>query len=68
MAKACESSHADRKLCSQHEMMAHLPLFLHPNPEHVCVIGGGDGGVLREIMRHPSVKHGKQSTHPTNLL
>ena len=43
---------------SYHEMIAHLPLFSHPNPEHVCVIGGGDGGVLREIMRHDCVKSG----------
>lgn len=41
---------------SYHEMIAHLPLFSHPNPEHICVIGGGDGGVLREVMKHPSVK------------
>jgi len=41
---------------SYHEMIAHLPLFSHPNPEHVCVIGGGDGGVLREVMKHPGVK------------
>ena len=39
-----------------HEMMAHLPMFSHPNPEQVCVIGGGDGGVLREVVKHPSVK------------
>ncbi|MDD9305037.1 MAG: spermidine synthase [Desulfobacter sp.] len=39
-----------------HEMMAHLPLFAHPNPETVLVIGGGDGGVLREIGRHKEVK------------
>jgi len=38
------------------EMMAHLPLFAHPNPETVLVIGGGDGGVLREIGKHDSVK------------
>lgn len=38
------------------EMMAHLPLFAHPCPEQVLVIGGGDGGVLREIGRHPGVK------------
>jgi spermidine synthase len=37
------------------EMMAHIPLFAHPNPETVLVIGGGDGGVLREIGRHTSV-------------
>lgn len=38
------------------EMMAHLPLFAHPAPESVLVIGGGDGGVLREINRHSCVK------------
>ena len=40
---------------SYQEMMAHLPLFSHPNPESVLVIGGGDGGVLREINRHDQV-------------
>ncbi|MBS4223476.1 spermidine synthase [Lederbergia citrea] len=39
-----------------HEMVAHVPLFTHPNPEKVLVVGGGDGGVIREIMKHPSVK------------
>lgn len=38
------------------EMIAHLPLFCHPNPERVLVIGGGDGGVLREVLKHSSVK------------
>ena len=38
------------------EMMAHLPLFAHPNPEKVLVIGGGDGGVLREVAKHECVK------------
>ena len=42
-------------LRSYQEMMAHLPLYAHPNPQKVLVIGGGDGGVLREIARHPSV-------------
>ena len=39
------------------EMLAHLPLFAHPNPENVLVIGGGDGGVLREIAKHDCVKN-----------
>ncbi|MDX1771503.1 MAG: spermidine synthase, partial [Planococcaceae bacterium] len=39
-----------------HEMVAHVPLFTHPNPENVLVVGGGDGGVIREIMKHPQVK------------
>jgi len=39
-----------------HEMIAHVPLFLHPNPERVLIIGGGDGGVARECVRHDCVK------------
>jgi spermidine synthase len=39
-----------------HEMVAHPALFTHPNPEHVLVVGGGDGGVIREILKHPKVK------------
>jgi spermidine synthase len=38
------------------EMISHLPLFAHKCPESVLVIGGGDGGVLREVAKHPSVK------------
>jgi spermidine synthase len=38
-----------------HEMMTHVPLFTHPHPEKVLVIGGGDGGIVREIAKHPSV-------------
>ncbi len=40
-----------------HEMIAHVPLFSHPKPERVLVIGGGDGGVVREVLRHKSVSH-----------
>jgi len=36
-----------------HEMMAHVPLYTHPDPKTVLIIGGGDGGVLREVLRHP---------------
>lgn len=39
-----------------HEMIAHVPLFAHPNPERVLIIGGGDGGTAREVLRHPQVK------------
>ena len=38
------------------EMMAHLPYYAHGNPENVLVIGGGDGGVLRELARHKDIK------------
>lgn len=39
-----------------HEMMAHPVLFSHPAPKRVCIIGGGDCGTLREVMRHPQVE------------
>ena len=39
-----------------HEMMAHPALFTHLNPQHVVIIGGGDCGTLREVLRHPGVK------------
>lgn len=39
-----------------HEMLAHPALFTHPRPRRVLVIGGGDGGVIREIVRHPAVE------------
>ncbi|MCY0909801.1 MAG: polyamine aminopropyltransferase [Sulfobacillus thermotolerans] len=39
-----------------HEMITHVPLTLHPQPRKVAVIGGGDGGAIREILKHPSVE------------
>lgn len=40
-----------------HEMIAHIPLCSHLNPENVLVIGGGDGGTVREVLKHPTVKN-----------
>jgi spermidine synthase len=39
-----------------HEMLAHIPLMAHPNPKKVLIIGGGDGGTLREVLKHKSVE------------
>ena len=39
-----------------HEMISLVPLNTHPNPENVLVVGGGDGGAIREIAKHPKVK------------
>ena len=39
-----------------HETITHVPLFVHPDPEDVLIIGGGDGGVLREVLKHPEVR------------
>ncbi len=38
-----------------HEMIVHVPLLVHPNPSRVLVIGGGDGGTVRELAKHPEV-------------
>ena len=39
-----------------HDMITHPALFTHPDPKKVLVIGGGDGGTIREIMKHPGVE------------
>jgi spermidine synthase len=39
-----------------HEMIVHVPLMVHPRPSRVLVIGGGDGGTARELLKHPQVK------------
>lgn len=39
-----------------HESIVHIPMFLHPNPKKVLIIGGGDGGAAREAVRHPEVE------------
>ncbi|RYD02880.1 hypothetical protein N752_22980 [Desulforamulus aquiferis] len=39
-----------------HEMIAHVPLMIHPAPKKVLIIGGGDGGVAREVIKHPTVE------------
>ncbi|MCJ1320883.1 putrescine aminopropyltransferase [Xylographa vitiligo] len=38
------------------EMITHLAMNAHPNPQKVLVIGGGDGGVLREVVKHSTVE------------
>ena len=43
-----------------HEMMSHPALFSHANPKRVVIIGGGDCGTLREVLRHPGVESAVQ--------
>jgi spermidine synthase len=40
-----------------HEMMAHVPILAHGAARRVLIIGGGDGGMAREVLRHRSVEH-----------
>jgi len=39
-----------------HEMLTHVSLFSHPEPKKVLIIGGGDGGILRETLKHQTVE------------
>ncbi|MDR2539173.1 MAG: polyamine aminopropyltransferase [Chlamydiales bacterium] len=42
--------------CIYHEMITHIPLFAHGNVKDVLIIGGGDGGVAREVLKHPNIR------------
>tara|TARA_Y100000590_G_scaffold464094_1_gene632600 strand:+ start:4280 stop:5119 length:840 start_codon:yes stop_codon:yes gene_type:complete len=39
-----------------HEMLVHPAMFTHPKPQQVIIIGGGDGGSVREVLKHPYVE------------
>ena len=42
-------------------MMAHVPLFAHGRAKKALIIGGGDGGVLREALKHPSLNRSRSA-------
>ncbi|CDW54444.1 spermidine synthase [Trichuris trichiura] len=46
----------ERDEFSYQEMMANIPLHLHPEPKKVLIIGGGDGGVAREVLKHRTIE------------
>lgn len=46
----------DRDNFIYHEMMSHPALFTHADPKQVLIIGGGDCGTLREVLKHPGVE------------
>ena len=39
-----------------HEMIVHVPMAVHPNSKRVLIIGGGDGGTARELLRYKNVE------------
>jgi len=47
----------ERDADSYNEMMAHIPMMAHSAPKRVLVVGGGDGMVLSEVLKHPMVEH-----------
>lgn len=40
-----------------HEMITHVPMAVHPHVKDVLVIGAGDGGVIRELVQYPEIRH-----------
>lgn len=50
----------DRDNFVYHEMMTHPALFTHPKPKSVLVIGGGDCGTLKEVLKHQTVERAEQ--------
>jgi len=39
-----------------HDLLTHVPLCVHADPRQVLVVGGGDGGTVREVLKHPGVE------------
>ena len=39
-----------------HEMISHVPINVHPNPQKVLVIGAGDGGTITEVLKHSEIQ------------
>ena len=50
----------ERDESAYQEMLAHLPLFVHPDPKRVLIIGWGDLWVLREVVKHRPVKRSEE--------
>lgn len=49
-------------------MISFLPLCCHKNPEKVLIVGGGDGGVARDVAKHPKVKEIVQVIYYLHLV
>ena len=47
---------SEKDECGYHEMMVHVPAFTHAQPKSALVIGGGDGGTVRELLKHTSIE------------
>ncbi len=46
----------ERDEANYHEMIAHVPSLMHPHPASVLVVGGGDGGTVRELLKHDCIR------------
>lgn len=40
-----------------HELLVHVPMMTHPKPTRALIIGGGDGGSARELLKHPDMQN-----------
>jgi len=46
----------ERDEASYQECIAHIPIMCHKAPKRVLIVGGGDGGVLREVCKHDDIE------------
>jgi len=51
-----------------HEMMTHVPLFAHGQARQVLVVGGGDCGIAKEVLKHPTVERVTQVEIDASVL
>ncbi|NQS97352.1 MAG: polyamine aminopropyltransferase [candidate division Zixibacteria bacterium] len=47
---------SERDEAGYHEMIVHIPAFTHPSPKRALVVGGGDGGTVRELLKHQTIE------------
>lgn len=52
--KSFQTSEKDEYM--YHEPLVHVPLITHPKPEKVLIIGGGDGGSLKQVLKHKNIR------------
>lgn len=51
---------SDRDNFIYHEMLSHPALFTHPDPKHVLIVGGGDCGTMKEVLKHDGLVKAQQ--------
>ena len=53
---------------SYHEMLVHVPLMTHAHPRHILILGGSDGGALREVLKHSTIQQVTLVTDETSMI
>lgn len=64
--RGIQSAEADEYI--YHEAIVHPSMILHPNPEHILILGGGEGATLREVFKYPMVKNAVMVDIDTDMI